>query len=185
MTCPGFSPRPGPARRLHQKLKGPLRRPVVRQIEANVPVSHHSQRHMREMVPFRKHLGADKDLRLLPGKRLKDLLHAPRAAGAVPIQAQNPASRRQKRPDILFDTLGSLPPWDGNAALCSSGKAKGTEPNTRNSGRPAALAPCGRSNRYHNAGIGPPSHSRCSTSAEHNRADSGEPPPDPPAPPSA
>ena len=64
---------------------------------------------MREMVPFRKHLRADKDLRLLPGKRLKDLLHAPRAAGAVPIQAQNPASRRQKRPDILFDTLGSLP----------------------------------------------------------------------------
>ena len=64
---------------------------------------------MREMVPFRKHLGTDKDLRLLPGKRLKDLLHAPRAASAVPIQAQNPASRRQKRPDILFDTLGSLP----------------------------------------------------------------------------
>ena len=131
-----------------------------------------------EMVPFRKHLGTDKDLRLLPAKDSR-ISSMPRGGGCCPDPSAEPGlPEAEASRYILFDTLGSLPHgMEMQPLQLGQGRERNRIPAVV---ADQPLSPlCGRSNRYHNADIGPPSHSRCSTSVEHNRADSGESPPDP------
>ena len=97
-----------PARRLHQKLKGPLCRPVITPVEGQIRRQHANQRHAGEIMSFYNHLGTHQNIRLSFGKCLQNLFVATLLPGGIEIHAENPRSRKCF-PCRLCHLLGSRP----------------------------------------------------------------------------
>ena len=51
-----------------QQLKRPLRRSIITDVQRQIRRQNPHQRHVRKIMPFHDHLGADQDIRLLIGK---------------------------------------------------------------------------------------------------------------------
>ena len=95
-----------PARRLGQKLKGPLRTAVVAVIQGQVSRQDSHQRHSRKIMSLHNHLGSHQNIRILFGKLCQDFFIAVLFPCGVRIHPEHPGTGKPPV-ELLLDLLGS------------------------------------------------------------------------------
>ena len=95
---------PRPADRLGEQLVGPLRRPLVGQVQGHVGRDDADECHVRDVEALRDEARPDEDVELARGERVEDPFRGAAALDDVAIEAADPQPG-EAFPDLVLDSL--------------------------------------------------------------------------------
>ena len=98
---PALCTPPCSSRHLRDKLKRPLARAKIREMQAGVGVHDTDDRDIGEVESFGDHLRAEQDVHVSAGETLEDVMVRPLARGGVEVHAGDARARVPQSDEVL------------------------------------------------------------------------------------